>query len=146
MSSFLTTYQDRVRHTTRSRTRFREAWISASADIIATAANRRMGVVADGILKTGIVIVTAKLGPRCAGTAFLLAPHTEEARGVDQRVARRHSIGERCEGFLARSDRVVTWNAESKELQEIQRTLALSLGLSASYLSHPASNISPRAV
>ena len=66
-----------------------------------------MGVVADGILETGIVIVTAKLGSRCTGTAFLLAPHTEKTRGVDQRVARRHSIGEICEGLLARSDRVV---------------------------------------
>lgn len=107
MSSFLTTSQDRVRHTTRFRTRFREAWISASADIIATAAGRRMGVMADGILETGIVIVTAKLWPRCAGTAFLLAPHTEEAGSVDQRETRRHSIGERYEGFLARSDKVV---------------------------------------
>ncbi len=58
-----------------------------------------MGIVADGILETGIVIITAKLWPRCAGTAFLLAPHTEEAGSVDQRVTRRHSIGEKYDGF-----------------------------------------------
>ena len=60
-----------------------------------------MGVMADGVLETSIVTVAAKLCAGGAGSALLLADDGEEARGVYQRIARRHGIGQRYEGFFA---------------------------------------------
>ena len=89
--------------TTRFRTRFWEAWVSASANVVATTADLGMGVVADLIFETRIVRATAELCSRSAGTAFLIVCRKNDAGAVVDPIARRHKIGKRYELLLTRS-------------------------------------------